>query len=302
MKNSFSVLLLSIVGLITLSCTTSEVKWDASGTFEATQVTVSAEENGKIEELNLVDGEQLTMGQIVGRIDTVQLFLHKSQLLSSMSAASARQQDLAKQIAATEQQITWQKAEQQRFTRLVEQNAATQKQVDDIANQIGVLEKQLIAQRSTIENANRSVKDDSRAIEIQIAQIDDRLKKCHIASPINGTVITRYAEQGEFASLGQPLFVIANLEEIYLRAYITADMLSRMKIGQKVSVYSDFGATEQRRYQGVVDWISSRAEFTPKTVQTRDERANLVYAVKIAVPNDGYLKIGMYGQMILGNE
>ncbi|MEG1036936.1 MAG: HlyD family efflux transporter periplasmic adaptor subunit [Mucinivorans sp.] len=302
MKHFLSFLPYIATASLLVGCATSEVEWDASGTFEATEIIVSAEENGKIEQLNLVDGEQLLAGQIVGKIDTVQLYLQKEQLIASRSAASARRQDLAKQIAATEQQIQWQRDEMKRFTKLVAQNAATQKQVDDIANQISVLDKQLIAQRSTIEKANQGVTDDSRAMEIQIDQIDDRLKKCRIVSPIDGTVLVRYAEQGEFTGVGKPLFSLANLNQIYLRAYITANLLTQMKIGQQVSVYSDFGAKEQRKYEGIVEWISSRAEFTPKTVQTRDERANLVYAVKIAVQNDGYLKIGMYGQMKISNE
>lgn len=292
----------AITLLILASCSENEVKWDATGTFEATQVVVSAEENGQIEMLYLSDGQHLSQGEIVGLIDTVQLSLLEKQLIASQSASAGRSQDLKKQIAATEQQIEWQVSEKERFMKLAKQNAATQKQVDDIANQIAVLRKQLAAQRSTIERANQSVTDDSQAIEIQIDQVRDRLKKCRVESPIAGTVLVRYAEAGEFATTGKPIFMVANMDKVYLRAYITADQLTKMKLDQNVLVYSDFGADGQREYAGRVEWISDRAEFTPKTIQTRNERANLVYAVKIAVVNDGYLKIGMYGQMKLAND
>lgn len=282
-----------------IACGTKEVKWDATGVFEATEVVVSAEGNGNLVEFNITEGQTVDPREIIGHIDTVQLHLKRLQLLSQNRGTLSRRQDIAKQIAATEEQIRWQKSEKERFAKLLSLNAATAKQVDDIANQIMVLEKQLVAQRSTLENSNRSITDESSAIEIQVAQIEDQLLKCRVVSPIRGTVLVKYAEQGEYAQTGKPLFEVADMDDIFLRAYITADQLTRMQLGQSVKVYSDFGATEQREYDGTVTWISSRSEFTPKTIQTRDERANLVYAVKIAVHNDGYLKIGMYGQMVL---
>lgn len=282
-----------------IACGTKEVKWDATGVFEATEVVVSAEGNGNLVEFNITEGQTVDPSEIIGHIDTVQLHLKRLQLLSQNRGTLSRRQDIAKQIAATEEQIRWQKSEKERFTKLLSLNAATAKQVDDIANQIMVLEKQLVAQRSTLENSNRSITDESSAIEIQVAQIEDQLLKCRVMSPIRGTVLVKYAEQGEYAQTGKPLFEVVDMDDIFLRAYITADQLTRMQLGQSVKVYSDFGATEQREYDGTVTWISSRSEFTPKTIQTRDERANLVYAVKIAVHNDGYLKIGMYGQMVL---
>lgn len=287
------------IAVLLVACSPKEVNWDATGTFEATEVTVSAEGTGNIIMLSIVDGQLVTANEVVGQIDTVQLYLKKLQLAASRSGSMSRRQDIAKQIAATQEQIRWQESEKQRFSKLMAQNAATQKQVDDIANQILVLQKQLEAQRSTLENSNRSITDESSAIEIQIAQIEDQLAKCRIVSPIEGTVLVRLAEAGEFATSGKPIFTVADMDNIYLRAYITADLLTQTKLGQDVKVYSDFGKQEQREYAGRVEWISSRAEFTPKTIQTRDERANLVYAVKIAVRNDGYLKIGMYGQVIL---
>lgn len=290
---------LFVIPFMIASCGSGEVKWDATGTFESTEITVSAEANGRITALNVADGEQLTAGQVIGEIDTVQLYLKRCQLEAALGSSVNRRQDVAKQIAATQQQIKWQQGESTRFEKLLAQNAATQKQVDDITNQIAVLQKQLIAQRSSLESANRSIADESQSIEIQIAQVNDQLKKSRITSPITGTVLVRYAEAGEFTAVGKPLFTIADVGNMYLRAYVTSDMLTKMKLGQQVSVYSDFGADEQRDYKGVVEWISSRGEFTPKSIQTRNERANMVYAVKVAVENDGYLKIGMYGELKL---
>lgn len=295
MKN----ILFATLTLLFFSCSPKGVKWDATGTFEATEVTVSSEGVGNIYYLNVEEGDLLDSGKIVGQIDTVQLYLKKLQLEASRSGAISRKQDVAKQIAATQQQIEWQLSEKDRYEKLVLQNAATQKQVDDIVNQILVLRKQLIAQRSTLETSNKGIADDGESIEIQIAQIEDQLSKCRIISPITGSVLIRYAEAGEYAQTGRQLFTVADMENIFLRAYITSDQLSQIKIGQKVKVYSDLAADQQREYDGTVEWIAARGEFTPKTIQTREERANMVYAVKIAVKNDGFLKIGMYGEVVL---
>lgn len=292
------IVLMAAIATASVACSTSEVKWDATGVFEATQIDISAEGNGKLLKFDLREGEQLTADSVVGIIDTVQLHLTREQLLASRQAALSRMADVGTQIAATQEQIVWQTNEQKRFTELLSQNAATQKQVDDIANQITVLKKQLAASRSTLDKGNQSISDECKAIEQHVAQIEDQIRRCYISSPINGTVFTKYAEQGEFMAIGKPLYTVADMESIYLRAYITADQLTTIKLGQAVQVYSDFGSSEQRQYEGKIEWISSKAEFTPKTIQTRDERANLVYAVKIAVGNDGYLKIGMYGQVV----
>lgn len=281
------------------ACSAKEVKWDATGVFEATEITVSSEGTGRIMQLDVVEGTKLVQGQQVGYIDTVQLSLTRLQLMASRSGALSLSSDIAKQIAATQRQIEWQRSEEMRYKGLLAQNAANQKQVDDISNQIAVLEKQLAAQRSTLENSNRSITDQAGAIDIQIAQIEDQLRKSRITSPIDGTVLVKFAEAGEFAATGRPLFTMADIANMYLRAYVTADMLTKMKLGQQVKVYSDFGDKEQREYAGTITWISDKAEFTPKNIQTRDERANMVYAVKITVANDGYLKIGMYGQVML---
>lgn len=284
---------------VLVGCGATEVNWDATGTFEATEVTVSAEQNGKLVAFSCIEGSVVDSLSPIGVIDTVPIALRVAQLRASRSSAAAQISDIAVQIAATRQQIEWQRSEWKRFKQLASEHAATQKQVDDIANQISVLERQLAAQQSSLERGNRSIDDQARALELQVKEAEDQLKKCVIRSPIRGTVLVRLAEQGEFASIGKPLFTVADMEHIYLRAYVTANLLTQMKLNQEVEVYADWGTEEQRPYAGVVEWISDRAEFTPKTIQTRNERANLVYAVKIRVANDGYLKIGMYGQMKL---
>lgn len=292
-------LVIIISALFVTSCGSDKVKWDATGTFEATEITVSAEVNGSLLMFAVEEGTQLEEGRLVGQIDTVQLYLKKLQLIASRSSAMSSRQDIAKQIAATEQQIEFQTSEKKRFETLLSQNAATGKQVDDIVNQIAVLKKQLSAQRSSLETSNKSITENGESLEIQIAQVEDQLKKCRIVSPVTGTALVNFVEEGEYATTGKPLFTVADMTNIYLRAYITADQLTQMKLGDSVKVYCDFGKESEHEYPGRVEWISSKAEFTPKTIQTREERANQVYAVKIAVVNDGYLKIGMYGEVVL---
>lgn len=281
------------------SCGSHEVNWDATGLFEATEIVVSAEGNGVLKELTVTEGTVVEQGALVGVIDTVQLDIVRSQLMASQSGVLSRRADVAEQIASVKEQIKWQESELQRFTKLMRDGAATQKQVDDIANQIAVLKKQRIANESTLKKSNNSLTDEGRSAELRVEQTNDQIRRCYITSPITGTVLVKYAEQHEFVAAGKPLFAIADMNDIYLRAYITSSQLSKMKLGQTVKIYADYGKEESREYEGRVEWISDKAEFTPKMIQTRDERANTVYAVKIAVRNDGYLKIGMYGQMVL---
>lgn len=285
--------------LLLTSCGSKNSEYDASGTFEATEVIVSAEANGKIMEFNIQEGDLLKANQEVGFIDSVQLYLKKMQIKSGMNTVESRRPDIRIQIAATQQQIETAKTEKKRIENLLKANAANQKQLDDINAQIAVLEKQLEAQKSSLEITNKSIGSESSGFEIQLAQIDDQLLKCHIKSPIDGTVLVKYSENGELAMQGKALFKVADTQNMFLRAYITSSQLTTLKIGQKVKVFSDFGEGEKREYEGVITWISSKSEFTPKTIQTQDERANLVYAVKIAVKNDGFLKIGMYGSIKL---
>jgi HlyD family secretion protein len=241
----------------------------------------------------------LTAGAEVGIIDTVQLALKKLQLEASMKSVQSQRPDLNKQVAATKQQIATAEREKRRIENLLKAGAANQKQLDDIHSEIAVLQKQLTAQTSSLQNNVQSLTDQGTSVAIQVAQVADQLAKCHISSPINGTVLARYAEAGELASVGKPLFKIADVEQMYLRAYITSAQLAEVKLGDKVTVFADYGDEIRKEYAGVVTWISSRSEFTPKTIQTKDERANLVYAIKVLVKNDGGLKIGMYGGMNL---
>ena len=204
---------------------------------------------------------------------------------------------MAKQVAVTREQIAKAELERKRSLNLLAQNAGTQKQVDDVESQLAVLKKQLEAQLSTLNLGNQGVTEEGDAAEIQIRQIEDQLEKCRIVSPISGTVLTKYAERGEVTAQGKPLFKVADMKHVFLRAYVSGDQLSTVKLGQTVKVYADYGAEDRKEYKGKITWISGQAEFTPKTIQTRDERANLVYAVKIAVENDGLLKLGMYGEV-----
>ncbi len=298
MKTIKNIVYASIILLLT-ACGKGNGDYDASGVFETTEVIVSAEANGKIMQLNFIEGQQVEQGKPLGYIDTVQLYLKKMQLLTNTSAIESGRVDIPRQIAAIKQQIATQKNEQKRFTNLVKANAANQKQLDDINAQILVLERQLTAQTELLENSNKNISEQSSGLGVQVAQINDQIQKSIISSPINGTILSKYAEQGELATQGRALFKVADIEHMFLRAYITASQLTQVKIGQVVKVYADFGEKEMKEYSGTITWISDKSEFTPKTIQTRDERANLVYAVKVAVKNDGYLKYGMYGELKL---
>lgn len=293
-----NILYFSFVILLS-ACGRGNGDYDASGVFETTEVIVSAEANGKIMQFDITEGQLLDAGREIGYIDTVQLYLKKMQLLANMKSVKTRYTDVPRQIAATKQQIATQRNELKRFENLVKSNAANQKQVDDINAQILVLERQLAAQTETLENSNRGVSEESTGLDIQVAQLNDQLQKSIVTSPIKGTVLSKYAEQGELATQGRVLFKIADMDNMFLRAYITSGQLTEVKIGQQVRVFADFGEKDMKEYAGTITWISDKSEFTPKTIQTRDERANLVYAVKIAVKNDGYLKKGMYGELKL---
>jgi len=296
-RQTFAVISLSAIGLYLISCSGSNGGYDASGSFEATEIIVSAESTGKITRFDIEEGQSLKAGKYYGAIDSVQLELRKKQLLAGKKAVESRYMDLDIQTSAIEQQIATAVKEKERVETLLKSNAASRKQLDDINAQIAFLGKQLDANRANIKNTNKGISEESTSIEIQTAQLDDQINKCRISSPIDGTVLVKYSHQGEFASPGKPLFKIADINNMFLRAYITSDQLYRIKIGQEVKVFSDSGKDEMKEYSGKVVWISDKAEFTPKTIQTKNERANQVYALKIAVKNDGYLKIGMYGEI-----
>ncbi len=289
----FSIL---AIGISFTSCKNSDKDYDASGTFETTEVVVSAEGMGKIMEFNVEEGMQLAENQQVGFIDSTQLFLKKQQLKASIQALLSRRPDMQKQIATLEQQLTTSRTEKKRVENLVKDNAIGTKQLDDINAQIAILEKQIIALKSTLSTTLEGISGDKNALDIQMEQLEDQLSKCKITSPITGTVLAKYAEKGELAAAGRALFKIADMNNMILRAYLTGEQVTTIKSGQKVKIYADYGEND-KEYEGTVIWISSKSEFTPKTIQTRDERANLVYAVKISVKNDGLLKIGQYGNV-----
>lgn len=283
-------------GILT-SCGSGNVKYDASGVFEATEVIVSSKASGEIMQFNVEEGSNVEMKANLGYIDTIQPVLKKKQLLASLSATESRMLDRNRQIASLNQRIENAKKEQARFEKLLSERAASQKQVDEITYQVNVLERELAAVKEQVESANSSISGQSASIVAQIEQIEDMIAKSVITSPINGVVLTKYAEQGEFAVPGKPLFKVANIEDIKLRAYIRASQFNDIKLGQNVTVFCDKGESGVREYEGVISWISNKAEFTPKTIQTHDERENLVYAVKISVKNDGAIKLGMYGEV-----
>lgn len=273
--------------------------FDATGTFEATEVVVSAESTGRILYFDIEEGDTLSAGRQVGAIDTVQLYLQKLQLERQRASIHSNRPDIAKQASALRSQIEQQERERSRVESLLNDGAATTKQLDDINASIRVLNGQLDALLSNLENSTSSIDQNASAVDLQIAQIEDRLAKCRIVSPIDGVVLVKYSEAGELAAAGRPLMKVADMDRLYLRAYFTSAQLADVKVGQEVTVVADYGNDKQHEYSGRITWIASESEFTPKTIQTRDTRANLVYAVKIAVENDGLLKIGLYGEVRL---
>ncbi len=291
-------ILLAAMALVAVACSEKE-NYDATGTFEATEVLVSAEASGRILTFDVAEGAEVKAGAVLGAIDSLQLSLQRQQLEKQQQALLKTRPDVEKQVASLRRQIAKQEQELQRISNLLKDNAATQKQYDDVDAQLAITRTQLDATLSSLSNNTASIDNNAAAIELQIKQLDDRLQKCRIASPIDGTVLVKYVEEGELAVQGRPLMKVAALDEMYLRAYFTSNQLANIKLGQKVTVVADFGGDEQIEYQGTITWIAAESEFTPKGIQTRDSRANLVYAVKIAVPNDGRLKIGLYGEVKL---
>lgn len=286
------------ITVLLVSCNRNKPKYDASGTFEATEIIVSAEASGKVEVFQLTEGERIAEGQQVGYIDSTQLYLKKMQLLAARKAIAARSPDVAKQIAATREQIDKAKLEKARVENLFKDSAATQKQVDDAGSQLRMLESSLEAQMNSLSTSVNSISEESAAYYVQIEQVNDLLAKCRIVNPVEGTVLSKYAETKEFVMQGKPLYKIADTHNMFLRAYVVSGQLDNVSAGLDVTVYLALSDGNTRSYPGKVTWISDKAEFTPKTVQTQDERQNLVYAVKIAVANtDGLIRIGMYGDV-----
>ena len=283
--------------MLLASCNNKNNLYDASGTFESTEIIVSSQANGQLMAFNVNEGDSLKANQAVGYVDSTQLHLTRLQLIENQRAILAGKPDVQSQIDATQKQIDNAELDKQRIENLVKGNVATQKQLDDINSKIAVLQAQLAALKSNLNNTTSTITQQSGAVDAQLAQVNDQLKKCVIVNPIDGTVLTTYANASEVTAAGKPLYKIADLTTIELRAYVTGDQFTNVKFGQKVKVLVDENKEKYRTYDGVVDWISDKAEFTPKTIQTKDERANLVYAIKIRVKNDGFIKIGMYGDV-----
>lgn len=281
------------------SCSEKEKEYDATGTFEATEVTVAAEQNGKLLSLDVNEGDKISKGTQVALTDTVQLYLKARQIGAARLVYASQRPDTDKQVAATRQQLAKAREEYERFAALVKEGAANRKALDDARSQVQVLQRQLEAQLSALGTSTNSLNAQMSTADVEKLQVADQLRKCHIVAPISGTVLEKYMEQGEFATVGRPLFKLADLDHMYLRAYITSTQLKQVKTGQRVKVFADYGNGERKEYAGTVAWISPKSEFTPKTILTDDERADLVYAVKIALKNDGYVKIGMYGEVKL---
>jgi HlyD family secretion protein len=283
--------------LLTITACGNQNTFDASGSFEAVETVISAESTGTLKEFRVEEGQTLEAGQFLGYIDSVQLYLKKKQLESQMEAFAAKKPNIPVQLSALQEQLKTAETEKKRVENLVKSDAATTKQLDDINAQIEVIKRQIDAQKSTLEISSAGINKDILPLGIQIEQINDQLLKSRIVNPLSGIVISKYTEQNEMVSTGKPLYKIADLSEIILRVYISANQLPQVKLNQKVKVHTDDGSGGFREDEGTITWISDKAEFTPKTIQTKEERANLVYAMKVKVKNDGTYKIGMYGEI-----
>lgn len=283
--------------LVATSCNNNRSEFDATGNFEADEIIISAESSGKIIQLNVEEGTELKSQTVIGLIDTTQLYLRKKQLEYSILAVNAKQPNAAVQLAAITEQIETTRREKKRVENLLKDDAATQKQLDDLNAQLDLLQRQYAATQSTLNITRQSLQSETLPLKAQLEQVQDQISKSQIINPVNGTVLSLYAKQNEVVNPGKALYKIADLRTIILRAYISGSQLSQIKLGQQVNVLVDAPEKGYKEYTGIITWVSDKAEFTPKTIQTKDERANLVYAVKINVKNDGYLKLGMYGEV-----
>ena len=303
MKHKASVYFITASLLLTTACSSDKFKYDASGIFEATEIIVSAQTTGTINELNIIEGDELKQNDYIGYVDTIQLYLQKQQLQTLSKAVDSKRPDIGLQIASLKNQIQNTQKDKERFQNMLRDGAATQKQLDDINTQEKVLQDQINAQVNTLSTSTNSIDKEAASYLVQVLQIEDQLQKSYLKSPINGTILNKYAEQYELATPGKPIYKIADTKLLYLRAYVVYDQLSKIKLNQEVDVYITDKDGQQKVEKGTVSWISDKAEFTPKTIQTVDERQNLVYAIKIAVPNDnGLIKIGMYGDVKFGEQ
>jgi len=293
--------ILAVAALMLAACGNNEKEYDATGTFETTETTVFAEQSGTLMSFSVNEGDETDASVEVGLIDTTQIWLKIQQLDATKKVYNSQKPDMEAQIATTQQQLLKAQQEEQRYKELVTDGAAPSKMLDDASSNVKVLQKQLAAQQSALATSTRSLDKQSDMVDVQVRQLRDQLRKCHIVTPAKGTVLEKYVERGEFVAAGKPLFKIGDTQNMFMRAYVTSVQLQHIKLGQKVKVFADYGDGQKKEYEGTVTWISSRSEFTPKTILTDDERADLVYAVKIAIKNDGYVKIGMYGKVKINN-
>ena len=298
--NKFTTITIAAIWLLALSsCRKNKSNFDASGSFEAEETIISSEAIGTIKQFDIEEGQVLKKGEFIGYIDSTQLYLKKKQLESQIKAMLSKKPNLSVQISAMQSQLATAEKEKIRISNLVKGDAATPKQLDDINASIDIIKKQIDAQRSSLNIAIEGLGKDASSMVVQIEQLNDQLAKCKIINPKEGTVLTKYSEVNEMAATGKALYKIADLSSIILRVYITGNQLPKIKLNQTVKVYTDDGNGKFNETEGIITWISDKAEFTPKTIQTKDERANMVYAMKVKVKNDGTFKIGMYGEIKL---
>lgn len=289
------------LAMVLASCGDKEQKNDATGVFEATETTIAAEQSGTLMAFDVCEGDEIAAGKEVGLIDTTQIWLKIKQMGATKQVYQSQKPDMEVQIAVTRQQLDKAKQEQKRYKELVSDGAAPSKMLDDATSQVDLLEKQLKAQISTLNTQLSTLNSQLSTTDVQVSQLMDQLRKCHVIAPVKGTVLEKYVEKGEFVAIGKPLFKMADTKSMFIRAYVTSAQLKNIRVGQKAKVFADYGNGQKKEYEGVVSWISSRSEFTPKTILTDDERADQVYALKVAVKNDGYIKIGMYGEVQFNN-
>ncbi len=297
MKNYSYTLGLSIIATSLFSCGNDNGKADGYGNFEATEITISAENSGKLMQFNVNEGDKLKKDQLIGYIDTIPLALNREQLAVSKAVISSKSKGVLSQIAVLNSKLKIANTNKNRVQNLIKDNAGTQKQLDDVTGEIDVIKNQI----RSVEIQNAPVVNELRSIDVQLKQIDDQIQKSKITNPLNGTVLTKYAEPNEITAFGKPLYKIADLSTMQLRVYISETQLASIKIGEDVTVKIDDAAT-MKSYEGKISWIASEAEFTPKIIQTKEERVALVYAVKIDVINDGSLKIGMPAELWINNS
>jgi HlyD family secretion protein len=289
--------LLALSSCLVVACSNGDNDFDATGSFETDETIISSEASGVIQAFDLTEGAQLKKDQVIGYIDSTSLVYRKQQIEQQIQAVLSTIPDISAQTAALKEQVKSAERDRQRIKNLLDAGAATQKQLDDIETQIEVLKRQIDAQQSSLNISTAAIRQQTEPLRVQLEDIQYQLSKCEIRNPVAGTVLAKYAEANEVTSPGKPLYKIADISYLFLRVYITGDQLSQVKLGQPVRVFTDDGPGKYKESKGSITWISDQSEFTPKTIQTKDERANLVYATRIRVANDGTLKIGMYGEV-----